>query len=98
MHIPIEFIVLALTGFFAFVGAVISFVFKICFGLINKNEVKSEEGDQRLEKKSDEHRLEMKEIEERYRANDRELYKENADLREFKAKIEGIEIGRNESK
>jgi flagellar capping protein FliD len=55
------------------IGGVVAFVFKVVFGLITKNEVKSDEQDRRLEG-------ELKQMDERYRNNDRELYRQCSDL------------------
>jgi len=67
MNIPQGFLELA-------VGGVIAFVFKVVIGLISKNEQKSDEADQRLEQEIKALHREMKEVEQRYRLNDRELY------------------------
>lgn len=65
MTIPIEFMVAGLTG-------VIAFVFQVVFGLIRKNEHKSDEADIRIENT-------IKSMDDRYRSNDRELYQKVAD-------------------
>ena len=67
MNIPQGFLELA-------IGGVIAFVFKVVIGLITKNEQKSDEADQRLEGEIKNLHREMKEVEQRYRNNDRELY------------------------
>lgn len=65
MTIPIEFMVAGLTG-------VIAFVFQVVFGLIRKNEAKSDDADIRIENT-------IKAMDDRYRSNDRELYQKVAD-------------------
>ena len=73
MNIPSEFLQLALI-------AVIGFVFKVVFGLIAKNESKSDEADVRVEQEIKDLRGELKQMDDRYRSNDRELYKQTSDL------------------
>lgn len=74
MTIPIEFMVAGLTG-------IIAFVFQVVFGLIRKNEHKSDEADIRLE-------ATIKAMDDRYRSNDRELYQKTADVNVSVAKLE----------
>lgn len=62
------------------ISAVVGFVFKVVFGLISKNELKSDEADQRIEAEIKQLRREIREAEDRYRSNDRELYKQCSDL------------------
>jgi len=71
------------------VGAVIGFVFKVVVGLINKNEVKSDEANHKQDARSDQ-------IEHRTRNNDRELYKEIAVIREKIAYAKGVDDTRKE--
>lgn len=55
------------------IAAVVGFVFKVVFGLIGKNEDKSDLADTGLNAKMDK-------IDDRYRDNDRELYERTAEL------------------
>ena len=67
----------------------VTFVFKVVFGLISKNEQKSEAEDRRLEAEIKELRAEMKEVEERYRSNDRDLYRSVGEVKESLAEMKG---------
>jgi len=64
------------------IGGVFGFSTKVLFGLIGKNELKSDEADLRLHKEISSVRSEMKEMDTKYRSNDRELYGAIAHLRE----------------
>ena len=81
MNIPLELIVAGLAGVFAISGAVIAFVFRVVFGLISKNEHKSDEADVRIE-------ATISAMDDRYRSNDRELYQKTADSNVRVAKIQ----------
>jgi hypothetical protein len=73
MNIPQGFLELG-------IAAIIGFVFKVVFGLITKNEQKSDEADLRIEAEIKQLRREMREMDDRYRTNDRELYKQCSDI------------------
>lgn len=91
MEIPISVVqAVVSTGFL--------FVFKVVFGLINKNEVKSDEHDRRLEEKLRETKFEIKELERKFVSNDRELYKEVGHLREVVEYYKGLYEGHKEAK
>ena len=70
MTIPLEILLLV-------VSTVVGFVFKVVFGLITRNEEKSDEADRRTHEEI-----------EKSRNNERELYKENSDIRERLARLE----------
>ena len=76
------------------IGGVVGFSVKVLFGLIRKNEIKSDEADARIHQEIKDVRQEMKEIEERYRNNDRDLYQADGDLKvmvaELKAELNAI--------
>ena len=74
MTIPLEIIV-------AILGAIIGFVFKVVFGLIAKNDDECNKTEERIEKT-------IKEMDDRYRNNDRELYQKVADANVNTAKIQ----------
>ena len=74
MTIPLEIIV-------AILGAIIGFVFKVVFGLIAKNDDECNKAEERIEKT-------IKEMDDRYRSNDRELYQKVADANVNTAKIQ----------
>jgi len=80
MNIPLELIVAGFTGLFALGAGIVGFFFRVVFGLVAKNEAKSDEADRRLEG-------EMRTMDERYRSNDRELYKQCSSIA---AELEGI--------
>ena len=71
------------------VASVIGFIFKVVFGLIAKNEKKSEDEDRRLELEIKELRQEMRETTERHRQNENALFEKAADLRESVAYMKG---------
>ena len=81
MNIPLELIVAGLAGVFTIAGAVIAFVFRVVFGLISKNEHKSDDADIRIEGT-------ISAMDDRYRSNDRELYQKTADSNVRVAKIQ----------
>ena len=56
------------------VSAVVGFIFKVVFGLIAKNENKSDEADLRLENEIKETRKEMRALDERHRQNENSLF------------------------
>lgn len=56
-------------------------VAKVVFGAINKNEKKSDEADQRLDQKIEKLREDLKEVDVKYRDNDRDIYEKIGDLR-----------------
>ena len=60
---------------------IVGFVFKVVFGLISKNEEKSDIADEK-------HESSIKEMNEKFIANDRDLYEKIADLRERMSKAE----------
>ena len=70
-------------------GAVIALVLKGIYGLICKNEVKSDQKD--IELFNNQH-----EMEGRYRNNDRELYQQVGDVRCDIAYMKGLRDGRRE--
>ena len=72
MNVPLEIIVAGMAGVFTIAGAVIAFVFKVVFGLIVKNEMKSDEADVRIEHSVS--ALSLKSTN-----NDRELYQKLSD-------------------
>ena len=71
------------------VVSVVGFVFKVVFGLITKNEQKSDEADQRLENEIRTLRNEMRETESRHRQNENALFEKSADIRESVAHLKG---------
>ena len=52
---------------------IVGFIFKVVFGLIGKNETKSDRADARLER-------EIEKVEEKFRANDYTLFERMADV------------------
>jgi hypothetical protein len=76
---------------------VVGFCLRVIFGLITKNEDKSDEADRRIEDEIKALRRESKEVEERYRQNDRSLYEICGNLQskfaKLEAKIECIQKG-----
>lgn len=70
------------------IGGIIAFIFKVVFGLIAKNEAKSDEADHRIEAMIQEVHARMNAMDDKYRANDRELYKQSSDLN---AEIKGLQ-------
>jgi hypothetical protein len=70
------------------IAAIVGFVFRVVFGLISKNELKSDEADQRLHEEIRNVRKEMKEVEERYRGNDITIFEKLSDLRERVTRVE----------
>jgi hypothetical protein len=69
------------------VVSVVGFIFKVVFGLIGKNEQKSDEADQRLEGEIKTLRTEMRDTENRHRENENSLFEKSADQREDVAEI-----------
>jgi hypothetical protein len=67
MNIPQGFIEIGLV-------AVVGFVFRVVFGLISKNEIKSDEADLRLEVEIKEARKELHEAIQMFRMNDKEIF------------------------
>ena len=76
------------------VTAVVGFVFKVVFGLITKNEEKSDEADKRLSDEIKELRLELKESDERHRQHENDLFNRSANAREDMAFEKGKVSGR----
>jgi hypothetical protein len=72
MNVPLEIIVAGMAGVFTIAGAVIAFVFKVVFGLIVKNEMKSDEADVRIEQS-------VLALSTKSTNNDRELYQKLSD-------------------
>ena len=81
MNVPLEIIVAGMAGVFTIAGAVIAFVFKVVFGLIVKNEMKSDEADVRIEHS-------VLALSAKSTNNDRELYQKIADSNIRVAKIQ----------
>ena len=81
MNIPLELIVAGMAGIFTIAGAVIAFVFRVVFGLIVKNELKSDEADVRID-----HGVVALSV--KSTTNDRELYQKIADLTAIVAKLQ----------
>jgi len=77
----------------AIVG-IVSFVFKVVFGLINKNEQKSDDSDERINRNIKEFREELKELERKFVSNDRELYTQVGEIREKAEFQRGISEGK----
>lgn len=71
------------------VVGIVGFIFRTVFGLIGKNEAKSDEADQRLEGEIKDLRNEVKTVESRGRDNDRDHYKTEAKIREDVAFLKG---------
>lgn len=71
------------------VASVVGFVFKVVFGLISKNEQKSDEADLRLEGEIKSLRKDMREENERHRKNENALFEKSADIRESVAEMKG---------
>ena len=71
MQIPNGAIEVVVTG-------VVGFIFKVVFGLIQKNEQKSDEADRRLEEEIKETRKEMRALDERHRQNENSLFEKAA--------------------
>lgn len=65
------------------VGAVVGFIFKVVFGLIEKNKQISDEEDHRLRDEIRVVRQELKESDERHRQNENQLFEKIADTREL---------------
>lgn len=65
------------------VGAVVGFIFKVVFGLIEKNKQISDEEDHRLRDEIRAVRQELKESDERHRQNENQLFEKIADTREL---------------
>lgn len=76
------------------VVSVVGFVFKVVFGLIGKNEKKSEEEDKRLEEEIKDLRRETRDLSERHRLNENDLFRLSAKTREDVA----YEKGKSESR
>ena len=83
MEVPISIIQ-------AIVTAAIAFVFRVVFGLINKNEQKSDASDRRIDDSIKEMRQELKELERKFVTNDRELYVQVGEIREKGEYYRGI--------
>lgn len=79
------------------VAAVIGFVFKVTFGLISKNEVKSEEGDNRLENQIRDLADRIGQVEGRGRDNDRDLYSLVSKIESRLSYLDGAETGRRQN-
>ena len=71
------------------VASVVGFVFKVVFGLIAKNEEKSDEADNRLQDEIKELREEMRAENERHRQHENNLFEKAADVREDVALMRG---------
>ena len=89
MNIPPEYLQIAVVG-------VVSFVFKVTFGLINKNEQKSDKEDEKLEKKIDQAIENMAKIQITMRDTDRHIYGEQLKLAIDNAYMKGFKDGRND--
>jgi signal transduction protein with GAF and PtsI domain len=74
----------------ALAAGIIAFVFRVVFGLINKNEEKSDASDRRIEDAIKELRHEIKDLERKFVANDRELYVQVGEIRETQAHQRGL--------
>lgn len=61
--------------------AAIGAMMKVIFGLVDKNEKKSDEADMRIHGEIKEVRKELKEVEERYRMNDHKLFDATGELK-----------------
>lgn len=86
MNIPQGFIELFIVG-------VISFVFKVVFGLITKNENKSDEADRRIETEIKHLRAEMHNLDQRHRENENSLFEKASDIRAENAYMRGFKDG-----
>jgi hypothetical protein len=64
------------------VGGTVGFIFKVVFGLIAKNEEKSDEADRRLQEEIKDVREEMRAMDERHRQHENDLFNRSADARE----------------
>jgi hypothetical protein len=64
------------------VSLAVAFVFKVVFGSMEKNEQKSDAADIRLHGELNDIRQDIRQVEERFRNNDRDIYQQVADLRE----------------
>lgn len=85
MNIPQGFLEIA-------IASTVAFVFKVVFGLISKNENKSDEADLRIESEIRDLRKELKETEQRFRLNDREIYGKleiaNGEIKSLKSRLD----------
>ena len=72
----------------------IGFVFKVVFGLINKNEEKSDESDRRINNDLKDMRSELKDLERKFVENDRELYVQTGVIREKAEYQKGLQDGK----
>jgi len=68
---------------------VVAFVFKVVFGLIGKNEKKSEDEDRRLEGEIKELRREMRDTDERHRQHENDLFNRSGAVRAEVAYMKG---------
>ena len=84
MNIPNGVIELTVTG-------VVGFIFKVVFGLIQKNETKSDDADRRLEEEIKELRKEMRIENERHRTHENTLFEKSAETRVDVAFMKGLE-------
>lgn len=82
----------------AVVAATVAFVFKVVFGLIDKNERKSDDSDRRIVEDLKETHQALKELERKFISNDRELYEKVGQLQQEVRYYTGIYEGHKESR
>lgn len=75
MNIPQGFLELG-------VSLAVAFIFKVVFGSMEKNEQKSDDADMRLHGEINNTRKDIREVEQRFRDNDRDIYQQISELRE----------------
>ena len=72
----------------------IGFIFRVVFGLIEKNETKSDESDRRIELSIKEVRDEIKELILKFTGNDKDIYIQTALMREKSEYLRGLQDGK----